>query len=278
MSLLIVCVLGPALAHGQLEERRVVLDDRVHLRDMELCARPQHARHVTVDLDDQALGRAGDLRRVVVADAERHVAVPVHRRDRADEALDADLLGQQPGRLMKMVRNVQEHLAVVLAAPLDQGAVGGGSEHAAGLDTVDQLVVEHAAAGDRGRLHVVELQRLRCRRPAPARRGLAAALAARPSPCPSPSCCSTGWPPRPRSVRGQLALVDIGEIHVGPLRRPGQYPAASSGEWPRLWISMVRSKLITSLPSWFTPRVETVTMPWVGRLLLSRLCSTVLSA
>src|SRR5215472_11892435 len=54
--------------------------------------------------------------------------------------------------------------------------------------------------------------------------------------------------------------------------------ATPSGEWPRLWTSIVRSNVITTVPFWLQPRVSIVTMPWPGRVFDSRLARVLLSA
>jgi peptide/nickel transport system ATP-binding protein len=62
--------------------------------------------------------------------------------------------------------------------------------------------------------------------------------------------------------------------HLAPRYAPQYVPALSSTEWPRFGISMVRSKLMNSLPSCLMPRVRMRTMPWVGRDFDSRFSST----
>lgn len=44
--------------------------------------------------------------------------------------------------------------------------------------------------------------------------------------------------------------------------------------WPRFGTSTIRSKLMNSVPSAFTPTVRTVTIPWVEREADSRFAST----
>ena len=68
----------------------MVFDDRIHFRDMQLRAFTKNARHVLVDLDNEPLGGACTLCRIIVASAEAHIAVAVHRRDGANERVDTD--------------------------------------------------------------------------------------------------------------------------------------------------------------------------------------------
>jgi hypothetical protein len=85
--------------------------------------------------------------------------VPIHRRDGADEGVDADLFGEQSRRLMKVVGNVADDLAVaVLHAALDQRTFGPGDEHAIGSDAFVQLVAQHRCGSDQGRLEIVDPQ------------------------------------------------------------------------------------------------------------------------
>src|SRR5277367_1206047 len=121
--------LRATFALRQLEQRHVVLDDRVNLRDMQFGPHTVDSRHVPVDLDDQTLRGPGYFGGVVVAEAEAEVAVAVHRRDGYNESVDADLVDHQARGLVEVVRNVVEDLAAtLLQASLDQRAVGGGNE------------------------------------------------------------------------------------------------------------------------------------------------------
>src|ERR1700746_1879348 len=116
-----------------------------------------HAGHVLVNLHDKPLGRTGDPRRVVVACAEAEIAVAVHRRDGADESVDADLFSEQSRRLMKVVGNVADDLAVaVLPASLYERTFGPGDEHAVRSNAFVQLIPQHRCGGDRGRLVIIE--------------------------------------------------------------------------------------------------------------------------
>ena len=73
-------VLGALGGQGQLGKRRVVLDDRVDLGDVDPRV-AVHARHLLVDLCQHDVGRL-DRRLVGVhVRAEAHVAVPVHAGD-----------------------------------------------------------------------------------------------------------------------------------------------------------------------------------------------------
>jgi hypothetical protein len=105
------------------------------------------------------MGRAGDLGRVIVAGPEAEIAVPIHRRDGADERVDADLFSEQSRRLMKVVGNLADDLAAAVRhAALDQRTFGPGDEHAVGSDAFIQLVPQHRCASDRGRLKIVDPQ------------------------------------------------------------------------------------------------------------------------
>ena len=84
----------------------MVFDDRIHFRHMQLRAFTIDARHVLVDLDDEPFGAACNLRRIIVASAEAHIAVTIHWRDGANKRVDTDVLGEQPDRLMKVRRHV----------------------------------------------------------------------------------------------------------------------------------------------------------------------------
>src|SRR6516225_7652957 len=95
---------------------------------------------------------------VVVTGAESKVPVSVHGRDRHEEGVNADVLGQQPSSLLEVARNVGEHLSsAVLHPPLDQGALHPGDEHAIGVNAVDQLVAQDRLTGDTRGFKVVDL-------------------------------------------------------------------------------------------------------------------------
>ena len=118
-------------------------------------------RHIRIDLDDEALGRARHFGGIVVAGAEAEIAVPVHRRDGADEGIDADLVDQQPRRLVKVVGHIVDNLAPsILHAALDQRPLGRGDEHAIGEYAVVQLVAKDRLSGDFGGLEVIDLETL----------------------------------------------------------------------------------------------------------------------
>ena len=66
---------------------------------------------------------------------------------------------------------------------------------------------------------------------------------------------------------------------LSPLGAARQYIGlSSSAPCPAKGISMLRSKVMNTVPSAFMPVVLTVTMPWLGRERDSRLASTSLSA
>jgi hypothetical protein len=85
--------------------------------------------------------------------------VPVHRRDGADEGVDADLVDQQPRRLMEVVRHIVDDLAsAVLHAALDQRPLGRADEHAVRANAINQLIAKDRLPGDSGGLEVIYLQ------------------------------------------------------------------------------------------------------------------------
>ena len=85
--------------------------------------------------------------------------MPVHRRDGADKGVDADLIDQQPGRLMEVIGDVVDNLApAIFHAALNQRPLGCGNEHAIGADAVVEFVAEDRVSGDPGGLEVVDLE------------------------------------------------------------------------------------------------------------------------
>ncbi len=58
-------------------------------------------------------------------------------RHRHEEGVDADVLAQEPGRLMEVARNIGKYLAsTILHALLDQGTLDVGDKHAIGMNAV----------------------------------------------------------------------------------------------------------------------------------------------
>src|SRR5277367_6370712 len=103
------------------------------------------------------LAERANLGRVIVAGAECEIAVAVHRRDGADEGVDADLFGQQSRRLMKVIGNVVDDLTpAILHATLDEGAFGSTDKHAIGNKSVIELITQYRPAGDTGRFEIIE--------------------------------------------------------------------------------------------------------------------------
>src|SRR3984957_7809249 len=139
----------------------MVLDDRIDLRDVQLRSVAMNAWHIFVDLDDKPLGRARDLGRIVVAGTESEIAVPIHRRDGADEGLDPDLADQQPRRLMRVVGYIVDDLAPAIGlSTLDQRPLGRSDEHTVRANAADQLVAKDSVSGDSGGLEIIELENL----------------------------------------------------------------------------------------------------------------------
>src|SRR5580704_4819876 len=123
---------------------------------MQLRPSTTHARHVLVDLDYKPLGRAGDLGRVVVAGAEAEIAVPIHRRDGADEGVNSNLVDQKSGRLVKVVGHIFDDFTPVVDPVPDKCALGSGDKHAIGNKPVIELITQHRFTGDAGRLKVID--------------------------------------------------------------------------------------------------------------------------
>src|SRR5580700_5604166 len=99
------------------------------------------ARHILVDLDNEAFGGAGNLRRIIVAGTEAEIAVPIHRRYRVNKGINANIVDQQPGGLVKVVGHIVDDLTpTVLHPALDKCAFGSGDKHAIGNTPVIELI------------------------------------------------------------------------------------------------------------------------------------------
>jgi len=73
------------------------------------------------------------------------------------KSVDADLLDEQPGCFMEVVRHIGDHFsATILHASLDERAVDGGHKHAVRADAVVELIAQHRIAGDACGLKVVD--------------------------------------------------------------------------------------------------------------------------
>ena len=148
--------LGLGLGYGQ--KRGGVFDDSGHPGDMD-GAVAVHARHMRIDLDNDRPGRLRHRLGVVGIGAEGEEAVGVHRRDGADQGVDADLVAQQAGRLLEAGRDELDRAGPpLLEGALLQPAFDGAVEQAPGPDAVHQLVTQHRIAGDGGGEEIIEVQ------------------------------------------------------------------------------------------------------------------------
>ena len=85
------------------------------------------------------------------------ITVTIHWRDGVQKSVDADLLDEQPGCFMEVVRHKGDHFSsTILHTAFDERAVDGSHEHAVWVDAVIELIAQHRIAGDPCGLIVVE--------------------------------------------------------------------------------------------------------------------------
>jgi hypothetical protein len=112
------------LTDRQFKQRKIILDDRRDLGDVNLSPGSGDSRHLVIDLHDQLLGCASDAAGVVIPGPQRKVSVPIHRRNRGQERVDPDIVAQQSRCFVEVARQVRNDLtAAIVLGLFDQRAL-----------------------------------------------------------------------------------------------------------------------------------------------------------